>query len=109
MKDFSYQLSDGDIYSLVALLTILPNVKLDYVSDVQQSINDTCCMSAIEKLQHKCTNFTPNEIRIMYVALAVADSILKGNIIVDSKLKQCCTEHLFTINHLLSIFDKSIG
>ena len=104
MKKFNYSFSDSDVKTLICTLSVMPLVELDGVSDVQQSINDSCCASAVEKLTAFRTDFIPNEVRVMSASLELADLILKGDIEVDSEIKKKLSQYLFSINHLPPIF-----
>lgn len=104
MKKFNYSFSDSDVETLILTLSVMPLVELGDVSSIQQSINDSCCTSAIEKLNSSRTDFIPNESHVMYASLKLADCILKGEIEVDSKTKKKISQYLFSINRLLPIF-----
>lgn len=82
----------------------MPLVHLNDVSDIQQSINDSCCASAIKKLTAARTDFHPNETRVMYASLILSDMILKGDIEAYAEIKKVLSPYIFSINRLLPIF-----
>lgn len=104
MKNFEYSFSDSDIKTLLCTLSVMPLVRPDGVSDTQQSINDSCCASAIEKLTAARTDFQPNEIRVMSASLILSDMILKGDIEAYAEIKKTLSPYIFSINRLLPIF-----
>lgn len=104
MKSFQYSFSDTDIKTLICTLSVMPLVRLDGVSDVQQSINDSCCASAIEKLSSYRTDFHPNEVRVMAASLELSDLILKGDIEASAEIRKTLSQFIFSINRLLPVF-----
>lgn len=103
MKKISYTFSKGDVDALTCTLSLLPLVEFDEIPEYQQKINDTCCLSAIQKLKtHQ--NFEPNELKVIALSLIVADLILKNQLEVDISLKNQYAPYLFSINHLLPVF-----
>ncbi len=104
MKKFNYSFSDTDIKTLVCTLSVMPLIPFDGVSDVQQSINDSCCASAVEKLSSYRTDFHPNEVRVMAASLELSDLILKGEIEASAEIKKTLSQFMFSINRLLPVF-----
>ena len=104
MKNFEYSFSDSDIKTLLCTLSVMPLVRPGGVSGVQQSINDSCRASAIEKLTTAHTDFHPDEIRVMSASLILSDMILKGDIEAYSEIKKMLSPYTFSINRLLPIF-----
>lgn len=104
MKNFTYSFTEGDIQALLCTLSVFSSLELDEVSKVQQSINNACCLSAIEKLANRDMDFAPNEIKVMAASLMCADLILKNKFSVHDEIKSDITKHIFTVNKLLPIF-----
>lgn len=104
MKHFNYSFTNNDIETLLITLSVLPNIEIDDVSEVQQNINDRCCFSAIDKLSAHDANFHPNEIRVMAVSLMISDQILRNEFVTSQEIKSELSKYMFTINKLLPIF-----
>lgn len=104
MKNFNHTFSESDVKTLVHTLSVMPLVQLEGVSDVQQSTNNSCCSSAMEKLTDSRTDFIPNEIRVMAASLQLADLILRGDIEIELDVKKLLSQYIFSINRLLPIF-----
>lgn len=109
MKKFEYEFSPEDIDTLLFTLTVPLLVELDGVREAQKSINDSCCLSAAEKLIDLRTDFTVNEVKMMAVSLSMVNMILKGQLDVDSELKTDCSKYIFSVNRLLPICNRAIG
>lgn len=102
---FEYSLSDTDIQ---AILTALPLMLLaDAGSDTQNRLNASCCESAGVKLISKAQDFSLNELRVIYAAVALAKEYLSGgwNLDVSSKDKSELKKYLFTYIKL----EKALG
>ncbi|CAM4368588.1 MULTISPECIES: hypothetical protein [Bacteria] len=106
MKHFNHMFTDDDILTLTCTLTALPLIHMDGVSETQQSINDACCKSALEKLINHQTDIIPNETKVIAVSLIAADMILKGELEVDSSIRELFVPYRFSINRLRPIFEE---
>lgn len=84
MKHISYSFSNSDIEAITFALTILPSLGIEE-TEAQAAINYQCCCSAGEKL------------------------INQGELEVDQETKQKCSSYLFTVNKLVSVFDKQMS
>lgn len=108
MKHITYSFSDSDIKTILFTLTILPSLELEE-SEVQADINYQCCCSAGEKLINHSDNILANEFRVIYASLQAAQMVNQNELVVDSELKKECINHLFSINKLVSVFDKQFS
>ena len=97
MKHISYSFSNSDIEAITFALTILPSLGIEE-TEAQAAINYQCCCSAGEKLLKHDTNIAPNEFRVILASLQV-----------DQETKQKCSSYLFTVNKLVSVFDKQMS
>lgn len=108
MKHISYSFSDSDIEAIAFALTILPSLELEG-TEAQAAINYQCCCSAIEKLFTHDTNIMPNEFRVILASLHAVQLINNGKLEVEQETKQECNNYLFTVNKLVSVFDKQMS
>lgn len=104
MKPVKYQLTSGDIETILCVLSILPSLGLED-TDVQAEINYQCCISAAQKLTSRNPNLSHNDFRIIFGSLKAAQLIIQGEYEVDAETKKECVDHLFTINKLVSVFE----
>lgn len=104
MKNSQYSFSNTDIKTLLCTLSVIPLVQLDNISDIQQSINNSCCASAAEKLSSYRTDFHPNEVRVMASSLELSDLILRGEIEASEEIRKTLSQFMFSINRLLPVF-----
>ena len=94
--NFEYSLSDTDVQ---AILTAFPLILLaDAGSDAQNRLNASCCESAGAKLVRGTQDFTLNELRVIYGAVALAKEYLTGgwDLDVSAKDKAELKKYLFT-------------
>ena len=108
MKHISYSFSDSDIEVILFTLTVFPSLELEE-PEAQAAINLQCCRSAGEKLIKRRTDIAPNEFRVIYASLHAAQLINQGELETDTETKKKCTGYLFTINKLVSVFDKQMS
>lgn len=108
MNYISYSLYDSDIDAITFALTILPSLGLEE-TEVQAAINYQCCCSAVEKLIKRDTNIAPNEFRIILASLQAVQLINQGRLEADQETKKKCNDYLFTVNKLVSVFDKQVS
>ena len=101
MKHISYSFSNSDIEAITFALTVLPSLGIEE-TEAQAAINYQCCCSAGEKLLKHDTNIAPNEFRVILASL-------QGELEVDQETKQKCSSYLFTVNKLVSVFDKQMS
>lgn len=106
MKHISYSFSNSDIEAITFALTVLPSLELEE-TEAQAAINYQCCCSAGEKLlTHNAKNLSPNEFRVILASLQAVQLINQGELEVSQETKQKCISYLFTVNKLVSVFDK---
>lgn len=108
MKHISYSFSDSDIDAITFALTVFPSLELEE-TEAQAAINYQCCCSAGEKLIKHDTNIMPNEFRVILASLQAVQLINQGELEVDQETKQKCCSYLFTVNKLVSVFDKQMS
>ena len=107
MSHISYAFNHSDIEATAYALTVLPRLGLAE-SEAQAEINYQLCCSAAKKLINHATDITPDEFRTIIAALQAAKLIILGDIEVDAKTCSECKSYFFTINKLLSIFEKQL-
>lgn len=105
MKHIAYCFNDSDIEVITFALTILPSLDVEE-TELQASINYQCCCSAGEKLIKRDMNITPNEFRVILLSLQAVQLINQGVLEADQETKKKCGDYLFTVNKLVSVFDK---
>lgn len=108
MKHINYSFSDSDIKAITFALTILPSLGIEE-TEAQAAINYQCCCSAGEKLIKHRTDIAPNEFRVILASLQAVQLINQGELEVDSETKKECSGYLFTVNKLVSVFDKQMS
>ena len=101
MSHISYAFNHSDIEATAYALTVLPRLGL-------AEINYQLCCSAAKKLINHATDITPDEFRTIIAALQAAKLIILGDIEVDAKTCSECKSYFFTINKLLSTFEKQL-
>lgn len=104
MKSANYQLTNGDIEVILFALSVLPLLGLEK-SNAQADINQRLCISASEKLINRETDFSSNELRVIFASLNVLQLINQGVYEADPEIKKKCSIYLFSINKLVSVFD----
>lgn len=103
MKNQNITLSDTDVKTLLFCLELF--VSSDMAdSEIQNEINVTCCVSAIEKLIKGSTDLLPNEFRVMYSALLYVQCLCNGSVDIEPNVKSQCVNYLFSVNKLVSVF-----
>ena len=107
MSHISYAFNHSDIEATAYALTVLPRLGLAE-SEAQAEINYQLCCSAAKKLINHATDITPDEFRTIIAALQAAKPIILGDIEVDAKTCSECKSYFFTINKLLSTFEKQL-
>lgn len=108
MKHINYSFSESDIEAITFALTILPSLELEE-TEAQAAINYQCCCSAGEKLIKHSSDISPNEFRVIFVSLQAVQLINQGELEVDQETKKKCSSYLFTVNKLVSVFDKQMS
>ena len=106
MSHISYAFNHSDIEATAYALTVLPRLGLAE-SEAQAEINYQLC-SAAKKLINHATDITPDEFRTIIAALQAAKLIILGDIEVDAKTCSEGKSYFFTINKLLSTFEKQL-
>lgn len=108
-KNFDYQLTESDLDTLLVTLSVMLDVLPDYDSEEFDEDTKIQALSFGEQaLLHLSTSYPRvqrNELIAIHISLGLADMINQNEIIVDPTYKKQCSEHLFSINHLLSVFD----
>lgn len=101
---FSYSFSSEDIIAIVAALPLVPAYGAD--TEIQQSINETLCLSAMNKLADGNTNLIPNEVRVVALSIELAVDFLAGHIDldVDQEIISEIRPYIFTYNRLYEAF-----
>jgi hypothetical protein len=101
---FSYSFSGEDVLAIVAALPLVPAAGAD--TEIQQSINESLCLSAMNKLSNRMTNLIPNEIRVVALSIELAVDFLAGRITldVDQETISEIRPHIFTYNRLYESF-----
>ena len=107
MSHISYAFNHSDIEATAYALTVLPRLGLAE-SEAQAEINYQLCCSAAKKLIIHATDITPDEFRTIIAALQAAKLIILGDIEVDATTRSECKSQFFTINKLLSVFEKQL-
>jgi len=108
MKHINYSFSDSDIDTILFTLTILPSIGLEE-TEVQAAINYQCCCSAGEKLINRSMDISPDEFRVIYASLQAAQMVNQGMFNIDDDVRKKCAHHMFSINKLVSDFDKQMS
>lgn len=54
-------------------------------------------------------NIAPNEFRVILASLQAVQLINQGELEVDQETKQKCSSYLFTVNKLVSVFNKQMS
>ena len=90
MKHISYSFSDSDIDAITFALTVFPSLELEE-TEAQAAINYQCCC------------------RVILASLQAVQLINQGELEVDQETKQKCSSYLFTVNKLVSVFDKQMS
>ncbi len=101
---FSYSLSNEDVLAILAALPLVP--AFDVGTEIQQSLNENLCLSAMNKLVEKRTELIPNEIRVIALSIELAVDFLAGRLELDID-QETASEirlHIFTYNRLHEAF-----
>ena len=106
MKNITYSFSNSDIETILFTLSMLPSLDIEK-SETQFAVNLQCCFSASQKLI-KHDKIAPNEFRVIYASLKIAQLVNQGKFPVEDELKRKCNRYLFSINNLVSIFDNQV-
>ncbi|BFH15576.1 hypothetical protein J6TS7_56250 [Paenibacillus dendritiformis] len=105
----AYSLTDSDVKTILFTLEIHPSLGVED-TEVQAEINYQLCRSAGTKLiSGRASELTPNEFRIIYASLLGGRLINQGELEVDAETKKQCLDYLFSINKLLSVFEKEFS
>lgn len=107
-KVSNVDLSKSDVKAILVTLSILPSISVEGSTDAQENINYALCVSAGEKLIKRRSDLTSNEFRVILASLLAGQMINRGELEVDAETKKECSDHLFTINRLVSVFEKKL-
>lgn len=101
---FSYSFSGEDVTAIVAALPLVPAFGAN--TEIQQSINESLCLSAMNKLADGKTDLIPNEVRVIALSIELAADFLAGRIKldVDQETVSEIRPHIFTYNRLYESF-----
>lgn len=102
--EFNYTFSGEDVLAIVAALPLVSAFGAD--TEIQQSINESLCLSASEKLVNRFTDLIPNEVRVVALSIELAREVLAGHIVIDvgPETMDKIRPHIFTYNRLYSAF-----
>ena len=92
---------------VAAITTALPYViQLRADTPAQDMLNQLNVVSAGQKLARKEKDFTPNELRVIYIAVSLAKAYLGGEQPLDLTNSEAASlrKHLFTFNSLYEKF-----
>lgn len=97
----NFSLSSSDVKTILFSLSIFPALNCASTA-LQNEINANLCISAAEKICYRQTDFTSNEMRVIYASLQAIPLILQGEIPVDADVRAECAPYLFSANALLA-------
>ena len=109
MKHINFNFSSSDVKTIIFSLSLIPLSKDLAKNEAQASINNTLALSASDKLINHRTDLIPNEFRVIYVSLQYVQLINQGVIHADDEVKKECCNYLFSVNKLVSAFEKQFG
>ena len=104
MKYPHIDLTDSDISAIVFGMSLLSKLDL-YENDLQAEIDAQASLSVINKLSNNQHDFSGNEVKVMRVGILCMQSILKGNLVVDSETRANCFKYSFAVNKLIPFFE----
>ena len=98
-----YQFSQRDIDALISALPLVPLLK----TDVQQVRNTQLSISVGKKLLSRDCSISPEEFRVMAVAVEAALAVLSDAPSLEylASKKVPLQRHSFTFHHLHAVFD----
>lgn len=108
---FSYQLTSSD---QIAILCVLPLVSEIETNSEQQALRNTISSeNASQKIIRHQTNFSPDELRVMFVAIDYALYLISNNAFndeldIEPEWETEIRNHFFTLNRLYSIFENQL-
>lgn len=109
MKKFDYQPSTSDVETMLTTLTImtslLPTLDLEDFDELHKQQNIYYANSAIKRLENLETKISGNELQAIFNSLLIADMINHKELHVDESVAKLCTERIFTIQKLISVFE----
>ena len=102
-KHLSYEFSDCDIEVMVFALTVFPTLEIaENETDESMVLNQ--CTSAIQKLINHEPRFSEHELHIISATLDAVQFINQGKLNTTAEIKSECSNYLFAINKLASVF-----
>jgi len=108
-NSFNHELSVSDIKTLLTTLTVmdevLPIVDIPELDEFTKLQCSSFGKQAVEHLSDLSTQLSNNELSAIHVSLQIADLINHSDVSVDDYSKKLCSQHIFSINKLLPIFD----
>ena len=111
MKNFNFHLTTSDTKTLIATLTVLPEVLPQIEGILPENFNRALFFSetALKKLSNMETRISKNELAAIHLSLCLADMVNRDEVIVDQFVSQLCREHVFGINKLKPLYDELFG
>ena len=101
MKHVDYSFTESDIDACIFALTQLHLLHANEdISDVQIEINETCALSAGEKLLTRDEHLTANETRILCCCITYCHLICQRQIATDEDTYSECMKYVFSLNKL---------
>ena len=99
-KRATISLSADDVSAILCALPLISYLEAD--TEAQTQINNALMVTATEKLLAHIRNFTPNEIRIIYIAIACGANLTTyfSDGEIDAEWKAELAGHFFTLNRL---------
>ena len=107
MSFFNAHLSNSDISTISACLSILPDTisEISGVSPIAIASLLSSALHALETLSVRSSRVHSSEISAIYSALYLADMVNQGDLIVDADVAQICRQHRAGIEKLLPLFE----
>lgn len=106
---FEISLSGSDVEAILCALPLV--TELDTSTPHQAAVNAALCASASKKLSSGAIHLTPNEIRVVSVALNAAVLLLSGQCPeffdgIDKEWKSILSPYFFSLNKLDGAFQR---
>lgn len=102
-KNLSPEFTDSDINVMVFALTVFPTLEIaDSEAEASMVLNQ--CTSAIQKLINHEPRFSEHELRIISASLDAVQFINQGKLNTTAEIKAKCSNYLFAVNKLASVF-----
>lgn len=109
MKHVRFNFSNSDIKTIIFSLSLIPLTENYAKTEAQATINNALALSAMDKLTNLRTDLILDEYRVIYVSLEYVQLINQGVIYANDDVKKECCSYLFSVNKLVSVFEKQFG